>query len=202
MDPYLEAPDTFPGVPGALAMRMQAALNARLPARYVARARRDAELHELADEELQESAEPDVVVAEPRSPSGVATLGAPVTTRLPLVHRQGRWSVKISNAQRQLITVIEILVPSIKESGKDRKTYLLKRNEYLGMGINLVEIPVPLDSGLSPVELSLQACFNEVYDESRFRTEVNYAGPPEPPLEEPDATWARELLIPYLAQRN
>jgi len=41
---------------------------------------------------------------------------------------------------RRLITVVELLSPSNKESGADRENYLTKRMDYITAGINLVEI--------------------------------------------------------------
>jgi hypothetical protein len=54
--------------------------------------------------------------------------------------------------------------------------------------------PVPLRSGVEPLQLALGPCFERVYDEARFDAELDYAQPPQPPLPEPDATWARERL--------
>lgn len=53
-------------------------------------------------------------------------------------------------------------------------------------------IPVPLSE--PEPSLDLGACFERVYQGSRYREEVNYQLPPDPPLSEADATWARELL--------
>jgi hypothetical protein len=67
----------------------------------------------------------------------------------------------------------------------------------------LPKIPVPLHFpipgaplGLNRVDvmLDLQACFDVAYDEGRYSEWLGYNRPPKPPLMEPDATWARELL--------
>lgn len=60
----------------------------------------------------------------------------------------------------------------------------------------LPSVPVPLGPHDPPVLLSLQTCFNRVYDESSYNWDLNYQKPPQPPLKEPNATWARELLAP------
>jgi hypothetical protein len=58
----------------------------------------------------------------------------------------------------------------------------------------LPTIPVPLNPEDAPVLLSLQPCLDRAYDEAAYSRELDYAVPPDPPLREPDATWARELL--------
>jgi hypothetical protein len=58
----------------------------------------------------------------------------------------------------------------------------------------LPAIPVPLNPQDQPVLLPLKPCLDRAYDEAPYSREVNYAEPPDPPLPEPDATWARELL--------
>jgi hypothetical protein len=58
----------------------------------------------------------------------------------------------------------------------------------------LPPIQVPLDPRDEPVTLALQPCLDRAYDEARFGDEINYDEPPDPPLGEADAAWARELL--------
>jgi len=58
----------------------------------------------------------------------------------------------------------------------------------------LPDILVPLLPEDAAVSLPLKICFDLAYDEGRYGREVNYHEPPVPPLPEPDATWARELL--------
>lgn len=55
-------------------------------------------------------------------------------------------------------------------------------------------VPVPLSSGEAPAPLDVRACLDEVYDAGRYQGELDYSQPPNPPLREPDAAWARELL--------
>lgn len=58
----------------------------------------------------------------------------------------------------------------------------------------LPPVPVPLNPEDQPVELPLKTCFDRAYDEAPYRKELDYANEAAPPLDEPDATWARELL--------
>jgi hypothetical protein len=68
---------------------------------------------------------------------------------------------------------------------------------------SLPSIPVPLHENLpgitglftrDDVRLDLQKCFDAVYDKGRYSEWIAYNKLPYPPLREPDATWARELL--------
>jgi hypothetical protein len=57
---------------------------------------------------------------------------------------------------------------------------------------------VPLSSEDAPVVLELKPLTDRVYDIGRYADELDYGRPPRPPLREPDATWARELLARHL----
>jgi hypothetical protein len=59
----------------------------------------------------------------------------------------------------------------------------------------LPPVPVPLDRGMPDTILNIRACMDCVYDESRFAEEIDYSQPPSPPLSQPEANWARELLV-------
>ena len=58
----------------------------------------------------------------------------------------------------------------------------------------LPEIVLPLGAGDPDLPVPLQRFLDGCYDTGRFRRRINYTEPPELPLSEPDATWARELL--------
>lgn len=58
----------------------------------------------------------------------------------------------------------------------------------------LPTVPVPLREPDPDVPLDLQAAFSTCYDEARYDLDVDYSGPPEPPLFEADAEWAAGLL--------
>lgn len=64
----------------------------------------------------------------------------------------------------------------------------------VGVRDPLPSIPVPLDADVPGVTLDLRVCMDHVYDFGRYGEQLNYTRPPRPPLREPDATWARELL--------
>jgi hypothetical protein len=55
-------------------------------------------------------------------------------------------------------------------------------------------IPVPLAPGEKEPELPLNETLHALYDRARFDLRIRYDRPPEPPLGEDDAAWARSLL--------
>jgi hypothetical protein len=161
---------------------------------------------------------------------------------LPGVERKQRYLRVVDSLERRIVTVLELLSPSNKTANESGEAYRYKRSEYIGSGVNLVEIdllrsgfrpplgdpappvsdyyvlvsraserprvgiwpisvrdplpqvPLPLDPGEPEVMLDLRAALDRVYDEGRYGQQLVYAQPPTPPLREPDATWARELL--------
>jgi hypothetical protein len=66
----------------------------------------------------------------------------------------------------------------------------------------LPPIAIPLTVQDGEVALELGSCMNQVYDSAGYARELDYAQPPKPPLDEPDATWARELLANRTSQGN
>ncbi len=167
----------------------------------------------------------------------------------PFQHR----FVEIYATQRghKLVTLIEIISPSNKHPGLDRRVYTTKQRDVLDSDVNLIEldllrrgrrllpfpdlalavdtlapdylvllnrhtlrqgdwmdyvlypvrlreplpcIPVPLAGQDPDVLLDLQVAVNRVYREGPYARAVDYAGDPEPPLNEADAAWADELL--------
>ena len=55
-------------------------------------------------------------------------------------------------------------------------------------------MPIPLDPDVAELTIDLRACIDHVYDFGRYAEQLDYSKPPKPPLREPDATWARDLL--------
>jgi hypothetical protein len=58
----------------------------------------------------------------------------------------------------------------------------------------LPTVRVPLAGNDPDLSLDLQAVFTDAYDRAGYDYSLNYNANIEPPLEEPDAVWARELL--------
>jgi hypothetical protein len=152
MDPYLEAPDIWPDLHEALAGEMRAELNLLLPQPYYARLEVRPEVGIVDDAGTLRRIVPDVTVIRqardtPTAPATVtvsarrATVSASVEVTVaaePLRHQV----VEIRDASRghKLITLIEIVSPSNKRAGVDRRAYLRKQREVLESDASLVEI--------------------------------------------------------------
>jgi hypothetical protein len=122
MDPYLEAPDIWPDLHEALAGEIRAELNLLLPQPYYARleVRPEIGIVDIAGT-LRRIVSVEVTVASE-----------------PLRHQV----VELRDASRghKLITLIEIVSPSNKRAGVDRRAYLRKQREILESDASLVEI--------------------------------------------------------------
>jgi hypothetical protein len=154
MDPYLEARDIWPDFHDALAAAIRALLNRHLPEPYYARLQKRPELGIILESGTPHRIIPDVTML--RHPAGqteaaaapVATLeqsrqeaSAGVDVRVytdPFQHR----FVEIRDASRghKLITLIEIVSPSNKQPGPDRRTYESKQMEILSSDAHLIEL--------------------------------------------------------------
>jgi hypothetical protein len=247
MDPYLENPAVWSDFHSTFLMCIRSELNKILPEHYVARWDRHVWIDEPDAQPRGPLGRPDVFVTdslgrEPAAEPG-SVLAAPAAATLPAVDPQGKPFLKIVDVRgRRVVTVIEMLSPANKSSGRDGDAYLAKRQEYFRSRTNLVEIdflrsgnrppvrgarqaahyyiivsraadyphagiwslglreplptiPVPLGEGTDPVLLALQPCLDRAYDEARFDEDIDYHQPAAPLLPEPDATWARELIV-------
>ena len=151
MDPYIEG-----WIWGDFHARLIAAiydqLSPRLPKQYIA----STELFiwrvdDSSGERLLTGA-PEIFVARQHatgSGTAVATVAAPINTYLPGVVRRQKHIKIIDKIGRRVVTVVECLSPSNKTAGDDGQAYRLKREEYIGSGINLVEIDL-LRGGVRP----------------------------------------------------
>ncbi len=157
MDPYLEAPDIWPDFHDRLATRLSALLNTQLPAPYYARLQKRPELGVIMGSGVSHRIVPDVSVLHypPQKQSGSliresglvildqprteATAGINVRIQTdPLQHH----FVEILDVERghKLVTLIEIVSPSNKHPGTDRRAYESKQAEILNSEANLIEL--------------------------------------------------------------
>ena len=159
MNPYLEAPDIWPDFQDALAAAIRASLNASLPAPYYARLQKRPELGIALEAGIPHHIIPDVSVLRypqpegPTSGAGAAVLDLPrtevtvgVDVRVhtdPFQHR----FVEIRDAERghKLVTLIEIVSPSNKRPGPDRRAYETKQQEVLDSDVSLIELDLLRD---------------------------------------------------------
>jgi len=57
------------------------------------------------------------------------------------------------------------------------------------------DVPIPLRPGEEEPPLRLNQILHRLYDEAGYDLAIDYRQPPEPPLSDEDAEWARQLLI-------
>jgi Protein of unknown function (DUF4058) len=151
MDPYLEAPDIWPDLHEALAGEMRAELNLLLPQPYYARLEVRPEVGIVEDAGTARRIVPDVAVIKPSdAPTAPATVTvsqrrATISASVEVIvaaEALRHQVVEIRDASRghKLITLIEIVSPSNKRAGVDRRAYLRKQREVLESDASLVEI--------------------------------------------------------------
>ncbi len=160
MDPYLEDPTRWGGVHLGLIYAIQTELNRVLPVGLFAEIDQYVRVEESDSDDVNQLRNPNVFVPEPLSPvtrigssgGSTAVIAAPnaVFTLLPGTIQKHRRVTIQTTARRDVLTAIEVLSPSNKTSGQGRDAYLLKRNEYLASGTNLVEIDLLRDGERLP----------------------------------------------------
>ena len=147
MNPWMEAPELWPGVHAALISELRVHLNACLPARYFADVEERVYLCD-ADDPLIKLIVPDIAV---REASVLHDLHAPsVATAIITPSLQARMIEQEITEQRlviwstdnqTIVTVIEILSPANKLAGSaGRTSYLAKRREVLESDTHFIEI--------------------------------------------------------------
>ena len=149
MDPYLEKADEWGGVHLPLCAAIQAELNRHLPAGLRALIDLYVWVQDAPGEDRparpRVKVKPDAFVPDERAGgNGIAVAARPVTAptargRLPARRKRTSRRVVVTGAGRQVVTAIEVLSPANKDPGEDRRAYLRKRDEYLGV-VDLVEI--------------------------------------------------------------
>ncbi len=172
MDPYLEAPDIWPDFHDAFAGAMRGDLNRTLPRPYYARLVMRPEVGIVGGEEPRRIV-PYVAVVRPRGPAratgdaGLAVLDRPRTDLSPSVRMRvpneplRHHFVEIRDASRghALVTLIEIVSPSNKRPGPDRRAYEAKQQEILESDTSLIELDLlrggqPLVGGPAILEMA------------------------------------------------
>jgi len=152
IDPYLEDPDIWPDFHDRFASQISANLNSVLPPPYYARLEMRREVGIVEDVGGGRRIVPDVsVVRHPRGqagPSGVSVLSEPRTSFSKWIevtfHRDAirHHFVEIRDPTQghKLITLIEIVSPSNKHPGPDRRAYTKKQREVLDSDASLIEL--------------------------------------------------------------
>jgi hypothetical protein len=147
MDPYLEHPGVWPGVPTAFVTYLRPALNAVLLPRYVA------EMGErLYVVQSERSIYPDLLVKQPTTlrhpgpsrPAPSMSLGTDPSWKVsvqPMEVREVFLEIRSLPVPGRVVAVIEVLSPANKTPGSEgRDLYLRKQKELLASQTHLLEI--------------------------------------------------------------
>ncbi|MBX9628130.1 MAG: DUF4058 family protein [Gemmataceae bacterium] len=158
MDPYLEHPFVWEDVHNTLIPALRVALQPEVrPLGYVVRIDHRVSVREDGGDELV--GQPDVLVSRPkkpaagrRRPAGGAAVATPVIAELPRRLETDRipYLKVVDREDDRVVTVIELLSPSNKESGNDRVAFLDKRRALLASDANYVEIDLLRGYGRLP----------------------------------------------------
>lgn len=154
MDPYLEAPAIWPDFHHRFAADLSAVLNRSLPRPYYAQLEMRTELGIATVDRVEEEHRtiiPDVQIARggdrsggiavlEAAPARVVSSGLQIKRQPAPATRQFFVEIRDSKRNHALVTLIEILSPSNKRPGPDRKVYIAKQGEILASQANLIEI--------------------------------------------------------------
>ncbi len=146
MNPYLEHEDAWHNFHEQFATALVSALEPQLGPHYFAKVDERVYVHELPYEERRFLGRGDAVVrmtssAGPQTATALAQRPGFIDVPTPPYDRVSLSNVEIRDRKnRRLITLIELLSPSNKDSGPDRQQYLAKRNDVLCSRVNFVEI--------------------------------------------------------------
>jgi hypothetical protein len=212
IDPYIEGQHHWRDFHARFLTYCCDTLSKRLPDNYVAQIDEQFQLVEVPDQE--KVIRPDVAVihtgssAEGPAPAGAAiAMLEPVTIpiSMPAQRREvERWIEIRQWPEQSLVTVIEVLSPSNKGSG--RPEYLKKRGAVLRQDVNLVELDLLLSGQRLPMLRPLPpgdfyafvARADRRPDCDVYAWSVRRVLPPVPiPLRAPDADVVLDLAAVY-----
>jgi hypothetical protein len=146
MNPYLEQDDAWHDFHEKIIPAIAERLVVQVRPDYIVKIDEHIYVHELPADSRRYMGRADVLVAHPEDGGtgdrrGVGLLAAPTTVQLPTHDIEHLAFLEIRDRRsRQLVTVVEVLCPSNKQSGSTRDQYLAKRQELLDSRANLVEI--------------------------------------------------------------
>ena len=147
MNPYLEQEDAWHNFHGQFCTYCLEVLVPQVRPAYLVKSDEHVYIHELSAEERRFLGRGDVTVARSgitATATGAATTITPAPTyaRVPTatdVERHSYLEIR-DRRTRELITVIELLSPSNKQTGPDREQYVSKRKQLIYSNVHFVEI--------------------------------------------------------------
>ena len=149
MDPYLEAPSSWPDVHLELISKIRGFLNPRMLPSYVVRVEERVYVTDDNEDESQQFI-PDVIVATRRngtSPlrgptNGTMVIDEPLLLTYPAAEtkKENFITIRDKNSNR-IVTIIEVLSPTNKTRGSNgRQVYMEKREKLMAGTTHLLEI--------------------------------------------------------------
>ncbi|MBX9584445.1 MAG: DUF4058 family protein [Gemmataceae bacterium] len=200
MNPYLERAAVWPSFHLNFLSAALRQLVARLRPEYVVTVGTRMDIHEPPAEDRRLVGLADVGVYNPPgasapAPGGVAT-AAPVYVNLPAgAHVERARFLEVRDREGfGLLTVFELLSPSIKYAGDDHEQYLGKRIEVIRSQTHLVELDLLRGGGRMPMDRPVECDYCAVVSRAGERPRAGVwpwrlreLCPPVPiPLREPD----------------
>jgi hypothetical protein len=164
MDPYLEAPDTWPSVHFLLMAVFVEELNPLLRPDYYADINTRIVVDRVWDDPPEVEVLPDLAIVGRGSetPVGIRSLPliqAPIQLATPSTEPTRLITLYIKKRpSHEIVTVIELLSPINKRPGDYRRDYLEKRMDYLESRVHLVEIDLLRRWPRMPLEGVLPPC--------------------------------------------
>lgn len=158
MNPWLEQVDVWHDFHQRFITRIGDALAQHIRPAYLTKIDENVYIHELSVEQRLLLGRPDIAVFEGSGvagsvPRNTATLPIAYGSLLPGSDRISESFIEIRDTNyRDLITVIELLSPTNKQSGPDREQYLTKRKLLLASSVHFVEIDLLRGGAHMPVE--------------------------------------------------
>ena len=184
MNPYLEGRGIWPGFHDRLIALLAETLGPQLPGNYRIDLRQRVEVETPVGPPPELTLMiPDALVFDepgtrtaPRSATATATATATaavanptkgakaVPVRMP-IEVKVNWLRITTAPNHEAVTIIEVLSPTNKVPGEERRRYIRKREAILSAGVNLVEIdllrnwdPMPLESPPPPSDYRILVC--------------------------------------------
>jgi hypothetical protein len=142
MNPYFENPEIWAEVHHLLMSLLAETLNPLLLPKY--RVAIEKRVYQMSGDDLLLVGIPDVTVgragnAPVKASTAIVSKPMQVTVPMPIDIREGYLEVR-ELATQEVVTVIEVLSPSNKRSGRGQAAYETKRREVLASQTHLVEI--------------------------------------------------------------
>ncbi len=212
MDPYLENPDVWPDVQLRLLVAIHGELNPKLPERFAAlideeewsdamgKRHRFLRVHELR----KSGATTIVDLISPQQKVSGPAQDAYLSRRKDRSAQGINWvEIDLTRSGMRLPPGIDPFPPSDYVIAETHAFETMTAVWTVSVREPLPLVPVPLHDivpgipipwNRNDVVLDIQKCFTAAYDGGRYPLWVGYDKPLKPPLEEPDATSARELI--------